>query len=106
MKMHLQANKGLNGQAIYSVCASRSSGMGKVVQNHRDTYRNIDRDYIVRMKEFLSLPSDVRCSHCMDRALDVMNRRRKREGLSPVQNVFDGIYRNQINFREGKNVFS
>jgi len=91
MKTHLQANKGTNGQAIYSACASKYVGSGKLNRNNRDTYRNIPASNIVDFEIFKTVPDADRCAHCMDRGLIMRNSQRSRKGLPPVKYLFEGI---------------
>lgn len=89
MKTHLKANKGTNGHSIYSICASRHTGSGKVNRNSRDTYRDIPPEYIVDFSAFKATPDKQRCAHCMDRGLKVRNMQRARNGKPPVKHIFD-----------------
>ena len=91
MKTHLQANKGTNGQAIYSACSSKYVGNGKLNRNSRSTYRDIPAENIVAFEVFKTVPSADRCSHCMDRGLIMRNSQRARNGKSPVKSLFEGI---------------
>jgi len=89
MKKHLAANKGTNGKAFYSICASRSIGNGKVRRNSRDSYQSIPQSHILPIKELKELPTDEVCSHCLDMGLITRNRQRKAKGLEPVDHLFE-----------------
>jgi hypothetical protein len=92
VKIHLQANKGLNGIAIYARCAAQSVANGKSRRNSRSTYSNIPAANIVDFAAFCAAnaadPSSV-CNHCCDMALPVLNRQRAAKGLPPVKSLFD-----------------
>lgn len=87
-KIHMAANKGTNGQAIYARCAGQSVGNGKVRQNSRYTYRFMASE-IVSYADFANVPAADRCAHCMDMGLQVRNRQRKERGLPPVTHLFE-----------------
>ena len=85
-KVHLQANKGLNGTPIYAACASRSTNSG-VKRNSRSTYRDMTNK-MVPYREFKNVPEEDRCQHCMVRGLQIKNRQRAKKGLLPVSHLF------------------
>ncbi len=87
-KIHMAANKGTNGQAIYARCAGQSLGNGKVRMNNRSTYRFMASE-IVSYDAFRNVPSADRCAHCMDMGLEVRNRQRKAAGKPPVAHLFE-----------------
>ena len=91
-KIHLQANKGTNGAAIYARCAAQSVGNGKSRRNSRSTYTNIPLSHIVRFPAFCAANAadqSAVCRHCCDMALPVLNRKRAAEGLPAVKSIFD-----------------
>lgn len=87
-KIHMAANKGTNGQAIYARCAGQSLANGKVRPNNRSTYRFMASE-IVSYADFRNVSADDRCAHCMDMGLEVRNRQRKEKGLPPVSHLFE-----------------
>ncbi len=89
MKMHLKGNKGLNGNRIYSACASVSKGNGKVNRNQRESYQNIPDSHILSLKDLKNIHTDEICSHCLNRGLQMRNGQRRRKGLQPVNHLFD-----------------
>ena len=89
MKIHLAANKGTNGQTVYSQCAAKSRGNGKVNRNSREVYQNIPASHIVSYIEFKATPASDRCAHCVDMGLQTRNRQRHTKGLPLVTNLFE-----------------
>lgn len=83
MKVHLIANKGLDGRAPFARCAARSMGGGKVRLNSRTTYAMMGSK-LVRWDEFKATPAADRCAHCQNEAMTIINRKRKVEGKEPL----------------------
>jgi hypothetical protein len=88
MKKHLAANKGTNGQAIYSRCAAISKGKGKVNRNNREAYQNIPQSHILSYSDLKEVPSEQVCAHCLDMGLQVRNRQRTERGLPKASHLF------------------
>ena len=91
-KIHLQANKGNNGIAIFARCAAQAVAGGKSRRNSRSTYSNIPLSHIVRFDAFRAANAadqSAVCSHCCDMALPVLNKQRAANGLPPVKSIFE-----------------
>jgi hypothetical protein len=86
-KVHLAANKGVNGDQVYAICASKSLGDGQCKKNNRDTYINMSSP-ILKPSEYKKIPLVDRCAHCEQIGLERRNAQRKQKGLPPVE-TFD-----------------
>lgn len=88
-KIHLRANKALDGQRVIARCAAQFIGSGKVRTNNRNTYRFMSSE-IVGWAEFKATPAADRCAHCVDGGLIAYNRQRRAKGLAAVSDLFEG----------------
>lgn len=82
-KIHLRANKLTGANRAKAVCASYRTPDGRCRSNNRGTYRFMASE-IVSFKDFITLPSSDRCSHCVDNGLVIRNRIRKERGFTQV----------------------
>ena len=88
-KVHIAANKGLNGTPLYARFAAQNIGNGIVRRNNRSTYRFMASKIVQGVAAFKAIPENDRCAHCMAMALETRNIQRREKGLPPVAGLFD-----------------
>lgn len=83
-KIHLRANKLTGDNKARALCASKSIGNGKTINNSRSTYRFMTSE-IVSPEEFRATPIADRCAHCLQAGLTKKNAQRREKGLPPTE---------------------